>query len=330
MFGAGAIGGVVGARLHQAGFDVTLIARGPHYEAIRAGGLTIEDPETTAVLEIDAVDTPRMVRWSGEEVVLLATKGQDSLPSLRALQPWAPPATPIVCLQNGVENERLALRLFANVYGAVVMLPAAHLEAGVVQAHGAKLSGLIDIGRYPSGVDDRCRAVVAALGRSRFGSAARADVMRLKYAKLILNVGNAVEAMCGTVGSKSAADELTALAREEGRKVLRAAGIEFVAEEVDDVRGRWQRLGVRESGERQRSGSSTRQSLDRRAGSVESDYLNGEVVLLGRLHGVGAPVNELLQASINELARHRGQPGSVPAEELLARLRSDAVDILGA
>lgn len=320
VFGAGAIGGVVGARLHQGGLPVTLIARGPHYEAIRTSGLTIQDPDGTAVLQIDVADAPESVRWSGEEVVLLATKSQDTLPSLRALQAGAPTQTPIVCLQNGVENERLALRLFGNVYGAVVMLPAAHLDPGVVQAYGATLSGLIDVGRYPGGVDDRCQAVARALGRSRFSSVARADVMRFKYAKLILNLANAVEAMCAP---GPAADELMSLAREEGRAVLRAAEVDFVAEEVDDVRARWQRLGVRDIGGRARSGSSTRQSLTRGAGSVESDYLNGEIVLLGRLHGVPTPANELLRETINRLARQRGEPASVPAEQLLARLRAE-------
>jgi 2-dehydropantoate 2-reductase len=320
VFGAGAIGGVVGARLHQAGFEVTLIARGPHYEAIRAGGLTIEDPDAAAVLEIDVADGPAGVRWAGSEIVLLCTKGQDSQSALRALQASAPAETPLVCLQNGVENERLALRLFGNVYGAVVMLPAAHLEPGVVQAYGASLTGLIDVGRYPSGLDERCHVLADALGRSRFSSKARADVMRFKYAKLILNLGNAVEAMCGP---GSAAEELTSLAREEGRAVLRVAGIDSAAREVDDVQGRWERIGVREIGGRQRAGSSTRQSLTRAGGSVESDYLNGEIVLLGRLHAVPTPVNEMLRQAANELAARRGQPESVPADELLARLRSE-------
>jgi 2-dehydropantoate 2-reductase len=320
VFGAGAIGGVVGARLHQAGHDVTLIARGAHHDAIRRRGLTIEDPDATAVLEIDVADAPRAVRWSGEELVLLAVKSQDSLPALRALEACAPADTPIVCLQNGVENERVALRLFANVYGAIVMAPTAHLEPGVVRAYGATLTGVIDVGRYPRGADDVARQIVHALGRSRFESAVREDIIRFKHAKLVMNLGNAVEALCG---SGSSSEELTALAQEEGRAVLRAAGIEFVANEVNDVAGRWRRYGVREIAGRPREGSSTRQSLARAAGSVESDYLNGEIVLLGRLHGAPTPVNSLLQRSIAAAARERAAPGSVSAEDLLAAVRSD-------
>ena len=59
IFGAGAIGGVVGARLAQAGRDVVLIARGAHYDAIREHGLRIEDPVQRAVLVDRRVSDPR-------------------------------------------------------------------------------------------------------------------------------------------------------------------------------------------------------------------------------------------------------------------------------
>jgi 2-dehydropantoate 2-reductase len=144
-----------------------------------------------------------------------------------------------VCLQNGAENERVALRRFADVYGAVVMAPTAHVEPGVVQAYGSALTGVIDIGRYSSGVDERCRRVFGALSESRFSSEPRPEIMRHKYAKLIANLANVVQAVCGP--DDEAADKLAELAREEGRGVLRAAGIAFDVPEVADVGGRWER-----------------------------------------------------------------------------------------
>jgi 2-dehydropantoate 2-reductase len=320
VFGAGAVGGVVGARLHQAGFDVILIARRAHLRAIAEAGLRIEDPDATAVVPIAAVATPDAVPWRGDEVVLLATKSQDSAGALQALQAGAPPGTPVVCVQNAVENERTALRLFAEVYGAVVMVPATHLEPGVVQSYGTALSGVIDVGRYPGGVDDRANAIAEALRASRFESSAREDIMRFKYAKLIMNLGNAVEAACKP---GAGADALMRLARAEGREVLRAAQIDFEAGDVADVRGRWQRMGVREIAGRGRAGSSSWQSLARRMGSVEADYLNGEIVLLGRTLGVETPVNELVRRSVNRLARERAEPRSLAAEELLGQLQAD-------
>jgi 2-dehydropantoate 2-reductase len=315
IYGAGAIGGVVGARLAQAGFDVALIARGAHLEAIRRDGLTLETPVERVVLDLPAAEDPAAVDWRHDDIVCLATKGQDSASALSALRIAAPPGLPIVCMQNGVENERLALRLFQSVYGAVVMVPAAHLDPGVVQAYGANLTGVIDIGRYPHGVDQRCEAIASALAASTFNSRVRADVMRYKYAKLIVNLANAVEALCAPGPD---ADELTRRAREEGRAALTAAGIEFVAAEVDDVRGRWERMQVSEIGGHERAGSSSWQSLARGAGAIETDYLNGEIALLGRLHGIPVPVNAQLCALADRIAADGRSPGQLPADALLA------------
>ncbi len=318
IFGAGAIGGVVGAKLHQSGFDVTLIARGGHYEAIRARGLTIEQPHQSAVLRIPVADSPGALEWSGDEVVMVATKSQDTAAAVHALRGTAPASTPVVCLQNGVENERVALRLFPNVYGAVVMSPTAHLEPGIVQAYGTQGAGVIDVGRYPSGLDALCDEISDALGASDFSSVARPDIMRFKYAKLLNNVGNAVDAICEPGPD---ADELYKLAREEGGAVLRAARIEFVAEDVNDVEARWERLELKPIAGRERAGSSTRQSIARGTPTVETDYLNGEVALLGRLHGVPTPVNDALCALSARHVRERRSARTVPAGDVLVLAR---------
>jgi len=317
IIGAGAIGGVVGARLHQAGRDVLLIARGDHHDAIAARGLTLETPQERVTLPVAVARLPEGVRCGGEDIVLLATKSQDTEAALDALRDAAPADTPVVCLQNGVENERIALRRFAHVYGAVVMSPTAHLEPGVVQAYATTITGEIDVGRYPSGVDERCRVVCEALDAARFSSQPRADIMRYKHAKLIGNLANAVQAVCGL---SPAAGELIERAQAEGREVLRAAGIAFADENVADLRGRWERWGVGEIEARPRGGGSTWQSVVRGTGSVETDYLTGEIVLRGRLTGVPTPVNELLQALARETVRDGHEPGWITAEGVLARL----------
>ena len=317
IMGAGAIGGVVGARLQQAGRDVILIARGAHYAAIAADGLTLETPTERVTLSMSAAPAPDAVRFGAEDVLLLATKSQDTYAALEALHNVAPAGTPVVCLQNGVENERTALRHFAHVYGAVVMAPTAYLDAGIVQAYGAALTGQIDIGRYPAGVDDRCRELCEALRSAKFASEPSADIMRLKHAKLIGNLANAVQAICG---ADAGADSLIERSRREGREVLRAAGIEFLDEDVSNVSGRWQRWQVSEIEGRSRAAGSTWQSVVRGARNVETDYLNGEIVLRGRLMGLPTPVNELLQSLAHDTLRESRSPGWLSAEEVLARL----------
>jgi 2-dehydropantoate 2-reductase len=319
VFGAGAIGGVAGAGLHQAGYEVALIARGEHYRAIRDRGLTFERPGESVTLEIPVADSPAALEWDGEEVVLIATKSQDTAGAVSDLRASAPISTPVVCLQNGVENERTALRLMPNVYGAVVMMPTAHLDPGVVQAYGTRGLGVIDVGRYPSGTDPVGEEVAAAFSDAGISSKARPDIMRFKYAKLINNLLNAVDAI---VEPGPAGQELIRLAQEEGRTALTAAGIEFVAEEVNDVQARWQRLDVQPIAGRPRAGSSTRQSLARGAPSLETDYLNGEISLIGRLHGVPTPVNDALCVLSERHLRERRPPQTLPPEEVLGLARA--------
>jgi 2-dehydropantoate 2-reductase len=60
--------------------------------------------------------------------------------------------------------------------------------------------------------------------------------------------------------------------------------------------------------------------LRRGTGNIETDYLNGEIVLLGRLNGVPTPVNELLQRRARQAALDRIAPGTVDPAELLVEV----------
>ena len=70
--------------------------------------------------------------------------------------------------------------------------------------------------------------------------------------------------------------------------------------------------------EGRRNLGSSWQSLMRRQGSIETDYLNGEIVFLGRKHGIPTPFNAVLQRVANEMAAARDLPGKYSAEELFA------------
>jgi 2-dehydropantoate 2-reductase len=141
--------------------------------------------------------------------------------------------------------------------------------------------------------------------------------MRWKYRKLLSNLANAVEAASGRLGENEAARELVRRAREEGSLVLRAAGID-VASAEEDAAHRGDRVVPGPVAGSSRGGGSSWQSLARGTGAIEADYLNGEIVLLGRLHRIPTPVNALLQRTANRLAHERRPPGSVAAEALLA------------
>jgi len=319
IFGAGAIGGVIGGRLVQAGRDVQLVARGSHAAAIAADGLTVRSPlgdVTVALPVIDSTSGLERLRLHADDVVIVAVKSDATIGVIDELARVAPPSLHIVCAQNGVENERVALRSFANVQAMCVMMPAEHLEPGVVVAYSSPVAGLLDVGRFPGGVDDTTEAIAAALSGAGFESIARADVMRWKYAKLLMNLGNVIEAASGTEGRGL---ELASQARREARACYEAAGIDFASGEEDRDR-RGDKISIGEIDGAVRSGGSTWQSLARSTGRIETDFLNGEIVLLGRLHGVPTPVNERLARLGHELVAAGAPPGSIDSDELAARL----------
>ena len=317
IVGAGAVGGVVGGRLFEHGREVVLVAPGEHGRTIAAGGLTLASATGVVVLPVPVTGSVHNVDWREDDVVLLAVKSQDTDLALRQLSASAPRSVAVVCVQNGVANEPCALRRFAHVYGICVMCPASHLEPGVVVASSSPLTALLDIGRYPSGSDDVAERVAAALSASTMESLVRPDIMRWKYTKLLRNLGNAVDAICGP-GHRDT--RLAQLAWGEGEACLKAAGIEHVSVEEDQAR-RGDRLhpGDDVSGY-PRGGSSSWQSLARGQRTIETDYLNGEIVLLGRLHGVPTPVNSLLQDTANRMAHDRVAPGTMSADEVLGLL----------
>jgi 2-dehydropantoate 2-reductase len=310
IHGAGAIGGAVGARLFQQGADVTLVARGAHGQALR-DGLVLESPDESVTLPVPVVGHPDQVTWSDDTVVLLGVKGQDTDAALNQLM-GAPEGTPVVCMQNGVENERRVRRRFARTYAMCVMCPATHLRPGVIQVHSAPITGLLDLGCYPGGLDDVAEAIAAAIDATAFQSVARPDIMRWKYRKLLMNLANAVEALCGPDGRFSA---LTKEAQREGKEALAAAGIDVATAEEDRER-RGDHIQLRNTSSGDWSGGSSWQSLARGTGSIEAEFLNGEIALLGALHGVATPVNSLLERLAVRAAAEGSPPGTWSVADL--------------
>ena len=318
VFGAGAVGGVIGAKLFQHGHDVTFIARGDNYAAIAARGIRLETPAEIVTLPVPAVDDLAKLSFGASDLVILTVKSQDSMQALHHLALVAPSTTAIVCGQNGVENERVALRWFRDVYGMCVMLPATHLVPGVVQVNSSPISGLLDVGRWPTGSDARINELASMLSASSFDSLAREDIARWKWGKLLMNLGNAVEAVCGHTACSGV---LSQLATHEGEAVLRAGNIDYVQHDEDSQR-RGQLLNYGLIGGAERGGGSTWQSMSRATGTVETDFLTGEIVMQGRLFGVATPVNELLQTLANQLAAERRAPGALTQDEVLAMLHA--------
>lgn len=302
IYGAGGIGGTIGARLHQSGYEVVLIARGEHYQSIRKHGLRFVSPKQDVRLNIRTVEHPAEIEWKADDVVMLCMKGQHTSDALVSLQKVASNTTSVVCCQNGVANERMALRRFSNVYAMCVLVPAEHLEPGIVVSFAEGTAGALDVGRYPSGLDQTSLDISSAIQKSGYSSVPDGEVMRHKYAKLLGNLNNAVQAACG-----EASTDLSRKLRTEALACYEAAKIECANRE-ETRRRRMEIRGGPVPGFRRHGGSSL-QSVIRNTGDIEVDFLNGEIVQLGRLHDIATPANLVVQRIGHEAAR-AGKPGS--------------------
>lgn len=331
IYGAGAIGGAIGGRLVVSGHDVVLIARGAHLQALQRDGLELSDPETTQRLQIEAVGSPGEIDLRPDDCVIVATKSQQTesaLDDLRAAAGELAGQIAVVCAQNGVENERTALRRFERVYGMRVILAGTHLQPGVVQISTAPVYGVLDVGRFPHGRDDCSDLIARDLVEAGFDARSTDDVMSFKYLKLLSNLGNSLDAATGSRSANETARAVFQAARQEATECFAAAGIAVADEAEDEVRRRT-RGGPQPVKGVEHRGSSSWQSLRRGTGNIEADYLNGEIALLGRTYGIATPVNVYLQELANRLARERRPAGSVPIEEIGAALREAVPALAG-
>lgn len=314
VFGAGAIGSGLGGHLHRTSYDTLLVGRPDHVKRIRERGLQLVTAEQTHTLSVPAVRSAAEVHFTDGDVVLLCVKSQDTNRAMVEIRAAGgdPQTLPILCCQNGVSNEPAALRYFRRVYGVLVVVPGVFLEPGVVINNSLGNAGFIEVGQFPRGVDALTQHLVDALRASSYAAYANADVMATKRAKMLSNLGNAMGAI--TDGQGDPAEYLRHV-REEAEHCFQVAGLPYESPDAFNLRSKEQHQqsplppGTRNLG-------SSWQSLQRGLGSIEADFLNGEIVRLGRLYGVPTPYNEVLQEVANGMAARREKPGTFTVHDL--------------
>lgn len=138
MMGSGGIGGYIGARLAEAGEDVTFIARGNHLAAMREKGLNVESPLGEIILpHVNATDTPSEVGFV--DVVVFAVKLYDSEAAAAALVPLVGSATRVITLQNGIDSVATIAKYVPRpqiVPGATYLSASIKRPGVILHAHG--------------------------------------------------------------------------------------------------------------------------------------------------------------------------------------------------
>lgn len=304
IVGAGAVGASLAAQFEEAGVDYALVGRGAQIAHIRAQGLEYRRPSGTKRLRLKAFDAEDPPELGPQDALLLTVKAQDveAATSFWARRPVSGGGTaggrlPVVTFQNGLAAEPIALRRFARVYGASLLTPAVYVRVGAVACFGVPQAGAVALGRYPGGLDAFAEDLAETLTRAGYLAEARAEIGRWKAGKLLHNVKNVLELFDAPPESAAA---FGAALSEEAARALKAAGYDLpeASERRVSLAG-WSRAPA-EPGEA--SGQSTWQSVARGA-PHEVDYLNGEIVLLGRAHGVETPYNAAAQEAAAGLTR---------------------------
>ncbi|MEM9242193.1 MAG: 2-dehydropantoate 2-reductase [Pseudomonadota bacterium] len=246
VFGAGAIGGYMGAKLAQAGADVSLVARGPHLAAMKENGLTLIEEGETTNQKVTVSEDPAAL--GPQDYVIVTLKAHSVPPVVDKMQPLIGPDTTIVSGVNGVpwwyfhkigtdlEGTRLATVDPGNkqwdgfgpdrVLGCVVYPAAEVKEPGVVtHIEGNRFS----LGEPDGSRSERAQALSKALSAAGLKAPVRPKLRDEIWVKLWGNLSfNPISALTHAT--------LDVLCTDEGtRPVARAMMVE--AQEIAEKLG---------------------------------------------------------------------------------------------
>jgi 2-dehydropantoate 2-reductase len=309
VVGAGAIGSLIGGLLARAGEEVTLVGRRAHVQAVREHGLRIEGVLGALTIPVRAAETLDF----RPDLGLLAVKTQDVERVCDQVQAYIQDAV-IVTLQNGVRSDGMVATRVpkANIVSGVVMLNAQFLIPGqITYAH----AGSLLIGEAFGENGQRVREIQALLSRA-VRTEISDNIRGAHWTKLLLNnLGNGLEAMTGLAVSEcmrhAGLRRIGILALREGNQAIEKAGLRlapipqipapalgFIIRTPVPVAAWALSLSMGSL----KTLSSTLQSL-RRGRSTEIDYLNGEIVRLGRQLGMATPYNSKVVEIVKEVEK---------------------------
>ena len=285
--GAGAVGSYYGALLARGGHEVTMVARGPHLEALRRRGTVVVREADGRVWEAPVAVRSRPDRGPAD-LAIVATKSHDTLAAAHALGDALPAGTPVLSLQNGIENVgRIAAALGHERALAGVAFVGVRIEEPGVVDHQAE--GLVRIG-HPHGPEGAQAAYELVAGA--WDVVLSDDIVRDQWHKLLWNAGfNAICAVTGATAGEALAvpdsERLVRAAMGEVVAVAAAHGITLTQAEVDEM--------ARPNEDLRDYRPSTARDLD--AGKrLERDALCGFLAREGARLGVPTPVNAVLDA----------------------------------
>ena len=302
MMGSGGVGGFFGARLAKVGEDVSFVARGAHLEAIRQGGILIENEPQGDLRAGNVRASSDPAELGPADFVIVSVKLWDTEQAAHAIQPIVGPDTAVLSLQNGVIKDDILRGVFPekNIMGGVAYVASHIARPGVIHQTGTMQR--IVVGEYDGRTSERARALHEALLRSGVKAELSDDVRRSIWEKYVFLVG--LSATTATtrrpLGAVLENPRTKAFLLEVMREVVRVGRAKGVALPEDYAD---QRLGFAATLPYDMT-SSMAVDLDR-GNRLEVEWLSGGVVKLGKEAGVPTPANEAVCAILSVHAQGR-------------------------
>jgi 2-dehydropantoate 2-reductase len=324
VYGAGAVGSVLGGMLSVHHHDVLLVGRPPLVEAVAEGGLRLKSATGERVAHPKVAATLAPGDAGPEACVLLTVKCHDVAAAVAALATVIPVDTPIVCFQNGVESEGTVARTFTRVHGGVCRMTCSMVQPGNASF---RAPGRVIVGVHPKGSDAFTRSLAQAFGEAGFDAAASRTIECDKWLKLALNAQTVVHATVDVRDhDTNEFQELNASILDEVRAVFKAARIRARSGDgrdpsIEEMIAELRRPRARRTEHGVKVNNSLWQDLYLKRDRIESEYIHGPVIALGREHGVPTPFN----AAMLETALHVHASGAAPQSLRLTELL-DAVE----
>ncbi len=317
VFGAGAIGGLMAAKLEMAGTPVTVVARGPHYEAMRSKGLVLKCEGTETVTKPQVVNDPKEI--GPQDYLVLTLKAHSLIPALAQIKPLIGPNTTIVTAINGIpwwytyklggdfEGRRIdsvdpggALSAAfppAQVLGSIVYPAAEIAEPGVIEhTYGDRFT----LGEPDGSRSERAARFSELLIKAGLKAPVRPRIRDELWVKLWGNMAfNPVSALTGATLDKVISDPGThavcRAAMVEGQAVAEKLGVKF-ALTVDKRMAGGAEVGAHKT--------SMLQDLEK-GRPLEIEALLGAVVEMSEWVGIDMPIGRALLALVRQRAEMR-------------------------
>ena len=329
VIGAGAVGSALGALLHRAGQNVVLVARPAHVAAIRHDGLQVDGVMGSFIASTEASETLNFQ----PDLALLTVKAQDVVTVVKANQAFLN-GVPVVAFQNGTHSDELVASILPReqILSAVVTMNAAYLLPGKVTV---AIRGNLTIGRPFNTRDGKLEEVTHILNQA-IPTRITDNIKGAHWLKLIINLNNALPAITNHTMSQVYTDtylrNLAVRVMREGQRIIGRANIHLESlPEVSvgltnllymlplGIAGRIVAKKYRRMITEWPLWSSTLQSILRHR-PAEIDYLNGEIVELGKRCGEATPLNTKIVELVHQV-EHTGQ--FLSAEEIRQAFRVD-------